>query len=105
MIRDFLDAIPKVSLFTRPLRFGKTLNMDKLRVFFEKTDEDTTVYFRNKMIWSCGERYRKHQGQYPVVFLSFKDVKFETWKETIENIAYILSNEYDRHKELAESPV
>jgi len=51
LIRDFLDSKPKVSLFTRPRRFGKTLNMDMLRVFFEKTEEDTTVYFRDKLIW------------------------------------------------------
>ena len=43
MIRDFLDKKPMVSLFTRPRRFGKTLNMDMLRVFFEKTNEDTVL--------------------------------------------------------------
>ena len=51
LIRDFLDSRPMVSLFTRPRRFGKTLNMDMLRVFFEKTEEDTSVYFRDKLIW------------------------------------------------------
>lgn len=100
LIRDFLDSIPKVSLFTRPRRFGKTLNMDMLRVFFEKTHEDTSSYFQDKNIWKCGEKYIKHQGQYPVIFLSFKDVKFETWQETKDNISYILSNEYDRHKKI-----
>ena len=54
MIRDFLDAKPMVSLFTRPRRFGKTLNMDMLRVFFEKTAENTSVYFKDKQIWRCG---------------------------------------------------
>ena len=43
LIRDFLDERPKVSLFTRPRRFGKTLNMDMLRTFFEKTDQDTSL--------------------------------------------------------------
>ena len=102
MIRDFLDSIPKVSLFTRPRRFGKTLNMDMLRVFFEITEDDTSVYFQDKNIWKCGEKYTKHQGKYPVIFLSFKDVKFETWKETSDNIAHILSNEYNRHIEILE---
>lgn len=55
MIRDFLDKKPMVSLFTRPRRFGKTLNMDMLRVFFEKTNEDTSVYFKDKQIWQCGD--------------------------------------------------
>ena len=75
LIRDFLDTKPMVSLFTRPRRFGKTLNMDMLRVFFEKTQEDTSVYFRDKKIWKCGAAYTQHQGQYPIVFLTFKDVK------------------------------
>ena len=82
MIRDFLDQRPMVSLFTRPRRFGKTLNMDMLRVFFEKTDEDTSVYFKNKAIWACGQKYRDYQGKYPVIFLTFKDVKRNTWEET-----------------------
>lgn len=55
LIRDFIDNRPLVSLFTRPRRFGKTLNMDMLRVFFEKTDEDTSVYFKDKQIWQCGD--------------------------------------------------
>ena len=50
LIRDFIDERPQVSLFTRPRRFGKTLNMDMLRTFFEKTDEDTSIYFRDKKI-------------------------------------------------------
>lgn len=50
LIRVFLDTRPMVSLFTRPRRFGKPLNMDMLRVFFEKTPEDTSVYFTDKKI-------------------------------------------------------
>ena len=50
MIKEFLDERPMVSLFTRPRRFGKTLNMDMIRTFFEKTDEDTSIYFRDKKI-------------------------------------------------------
>ena len=61
LIRDFIDALPKVSLFTRPRRFGKTLNMDMLRVFFEHTAADTSVYFKDKAIWACGEYYRSFQ--------------------------------------------
>ena len=62
LIRDFLNAIPMVSLFTRPRRFGKTLNMDMLRVFFEISDEDTSIYFKEKAIWKCGQEYTRHQG-------------------------------------------
>ena len=105
LIRDFLNAIPMVSLFTRPRRFGKTLNMDMLRVFFEKTPEDTSVYFKDKYIWQCGEYYTKHQGQYPVIFLSFKDVKCSSWQETFQKISKLISLEFMRHNELESSSV
>ncbi|WP_418489494.1 AAA family ATPase [Frisingicoccus sp.] len=103
LIKEFLDKKPLVSLFTRPRRFGKTLNMDMLRVFFESTDTDTSRYFTDKAIWKCGEEYRSHQGKYPVIFLTFKDVKFDTWEETIEKIKALLQEEYGRHQELVNS--
>ncbi len=105
MIRDFLDERPMVSLFTRPRRFGKTLNMDMLRTFFEKTDDDTSVYFRDKKIWACGQRYRSYQGRYPVIFLTFKDVKRDTWEETYEHVARLIGGEFLRHGELEASDV
>lgn len=103
MIRDFLDTKPMVSLFTRPRRFGKTLNMDMLRVFFEKTSEDTSKYFRDKQIWQCGDMYTQHQGKYPVIFLTFKDVKCLTWEETFQKIQRLISLEFMRHSELETS--
>lgn len=104
MIKEFLDERPMVSLFLRPRRFGKTLNMDMFRVFFEKTEEDTSRYFINKKIWDCGEFYREYQGKYPVIFVSFKDVKFKTWAETRDNLADVLKKEFDRHSILLDSP-
>ncbi len=100
LIKEFLDKKPLVSLFTRPRRFGKTLNMDMLRVFFEISDEDTSRYFMDKNIWKCGAQYQAHQGKYPVIFLTFKDVKFDTWKATIDKIRGLLQEEYGRHQEL-----
>ena len=105
MIKDFIDERPMVTLFTRPRRFGKTLNMDMLRVFFEKTNEDTSVYFKDKQIWQCGDYYTKHQGQYPVIFLTFKDVKSMTWEETFQKIRRLISLEFIRHNELETSSV
>lgn len=105
LIRDFLNAIPMVSLFTRPRRFGKTLNMDMLRVFFEKTPEDTSIYFKDKYIWQYGDYYTKHQGQYPVIFLSFKDVKCSSWQESFQKISKLISLEFMRHNELESSSV
>lgn len=103
MIKDFIDERPMVSLFTRPRRFGKTLNMDMFRTFFEKTDEDTSAYFKNKKIWKCGKKYRDYQGKFPVIFMTFKDVKRDTWDETYEHIIRLISEEFDRHSELADS--
>ena len=103
MIRDFIDERPMVSLFTRPRRFGKTLNMDMLRTFFEKTEEDTSVYFRDKKIWSCGEKYREYQGKYPVIFITFKDIKFDSWEQTYDAIKDVFAKEAARHIELRTS--
>lgn len=103
MIKDFIDRKHKVSLFTRPRRFGKTLNMDMLRVFFEKTNEDTSVYFKDKLIWQCGSEYTAYQGKYPVIFLTFKDVKCDSWDETFEKIGKLISLEFSRHYELENS--
>lgn len=103
LIKEFLDQKPLVSLFTRPRRFGKTLNMDMLRVFFEISDKNTSKYFVDKNIWQCGEEYRSHQGKYPVIFLTFKDVKFDTWDATIDKIRGLLQEEYGRHQELLNS--
>ena len=103
LIKEFLDQKPLVSLFTRPRRFGKTLNMDMLRVYFEKVDDDTSKYFKDKNIWKCGECYRTHQGKYPVIFLTFKDVKFDSWQATVEKIKSLLQEEYGRHQELLSS--
>ncbi len=103
LIKEFLDKKPLVSLFTRPRRFGKTLNMDMLKVFFEISDKNTSKYFADKNIWQCGEEYRSHQGKYPVIFLTFKDVKFDTWDATIDKIRGLLQEEYGRHQELLNS--
>lgn len=103
LIKEFLDQKSLVSLFTRPRRFGKTLNMDMLRVFFEKSTEDTSIYFIDKAIWKCGEKYTKHQGKYPVIFLTFKDVKFDSWEATIDKIRALLQAEFGRHRELMNS--
>lgn len=103
MIKDILDEKPVVSLFTRPRRFGKTLNMDMLRTFFEATSENNQRYFSNMNIWQCGEAYRKEQGRYPVIFLTFKDVKSSTWQESYTFLKDILRSEFLRHQELVAS--
>ena len=103
LIKDLLDENPKIILFTRPRRFGKTLNMDMLRTFFEKTDEDTSKYFINKKIWQQGSQYTKHQGKYPVIFLTLKDVRARNWDTAFDMLKYVIRTEYARHKELETS--
>lgn len=104
MIKDFIDERPMVSLFTRPRRFGKTLNMDMLRTFFEISEKDTSIYFKDKKIWDCGEKYRSYQGKYPVIFITFKDIKHNSWEKTYEAIKEVFSKEARRHIELKTSP-
>ena len=105
LIKDFLDRKSLVTLFTRPRRFGKTLNMDMLRVFFEQSDVDTSSYFQDKEIAKYGSKYMSYQGKYPVIFLSFKDVKFDSIKETVDKIAELLQVEFGRHNELLDSDI
>lgn len=100
LIKEFLDKKPMVSLFTRPRRFGKTLNMDMLRCFFEISEEDTGKYFEDTMIWQCGDAYTSHQGKYPVIFLTFKDVKFDSWQATLDKIKDLLQAEFGRHAKI-----
>ena len=82
---------------------NKTLNMDMLRVFFKKSEEDTSVYFRDKKVWACGKEYREYQGKYPVIYVTFKEVKCEDWETAYDLIYKILRNEFERHSELLNS--
>ena len=89
LIRDLIDDHNMVTLFTRPRRFGKTLAINTIKTFFEKTDEDTSRYFTDKKIWQCGDKYRALQGKYPVIMLTFKDVKYNSWEESMEAIRWL----------------
>ncbi|MBP9008406.1 MAG: ATP-binding protein [Methanospirillum sp.] len=92
-IREIIEG-NKVVLLPRPRRFGKTLNMTMLRYFFEKTENDQNYLFEGLAISDYPE-YQKHQGQYPVIFISLKDVKgtswFESRKRLVEKIGELLS--------------
>lgn len=99
-IKELLDEGVEISLFTRPRRFGKTLNMDMLRTFFEKTQEDTSIYFRDKKIWQQGEEYTQQQGSYPVIFLSLKDIKAVNWETAFNLLKLTIRAEFARHGEL-----
>ena len=103
LLKDIIDDHSKVFLFTRPRRFGKTLTMDMVRTFFEKTEEDTSVYFSDKKIWSAGKEYREFQGKYPVIFLSFKDAHQNNWEDMYQSLYFSIKEAYLSHIELLSS--
>lgn len=83
--------------------FWKDVEHGYAESLFEISEEDTAKYFEDKAIWRCGDEYRSHQGQYPVIFLTFKDVKFDSWSATLDKIGGLLQEEFGRHHELADS--
>ncbi|MCD8205800.1 MAG: ATP-binding protein [Clostridia bacterium] len=95
------DAVAR--LFTRPRRFGKSLNISMIQTFFEKTDEDTSIYFKDLKIWKCGEKYTSEQGKYPVIYLNLKEVNKSTFEKSLEKLKTRLSAEFSRHNELQTS--
>ncbi len=103
MIKDLIDERVKVSLFTRPRRFGKSLNMDMIKTFFEISDDDTSKYFRNMKIWKCGMKYRSYQGKFPVIYLCFKDIKYNTWENCYDSLRKVIKKETYRHIEVRNS--
>ncbi|NJO03247.1 MAG: AAA family ATPase [Bacteroidia bacterium] len=98
-IKEVLDNV-KIILLTRPRRFGKTINLSLLRYFFEKANTDTSYLFKDLKIWKEGGPYTRHQGQYPVIFLTFKGVKEDNWEKTYEWFRNIIAEEFKDHSYL-----
>ena len=105
LIKDLLDNKSDVNLFTRPRRFGKTLNMSMLQYYFEDMrDEftgdkkDNSFLFEGLNIMTCGEEYTSRMGKYPVINLSLKSAKQPTFERGLEEIKKQIACEYDRHK-------
>ena len=96
LIEELLINRAPVTLFTRPRRFGKTLNMSMLKYFFDVKDkEENKKLFENLKIYDS--EYMSEQGKYPVIFVSLKDLKEDTWEECLESIKdimYKIFNEY-----------
>ena len=99
ILKDFIDSRSRVVLFTRPRRFGKTTMLEMLRSFY---DGDASL-FHDKKIWAAGEKYRAEQGQHPVVFLSFKDVKQRTAEAAFERLAAVVGSEVARFADSVEN--
>ena len=103
-IREWWDSMDDVTLITRPRRFGKTLNMSMVEQFFSVDYVDRGDLFEGLSIWNH-EKYRKLQGTYPVISLSFANIKEKNYQTTREKICQILTNLYVKYSFLKESTV
>ena len=95
-IKEWWENEDIVTLITRPRRFGKTLNMNMLECFFSNKYKDRGDLFEGLDIWK-EEKYCKLQGTYPVIFLSFADVKQNNYEETIQKIKKIIFDIYQKY--------
>lgn len=99
MIKDLIVNKVKVGLFTRPRRFGKTLNMSMIQRFFEKTDESNAYLFDRLKISEYPE-CMQYQGQSPVISISLKSMKQRSYKDAFHMFKVLIAREYDRHKDI-----
>ncbi|MDE6003985.1 MAG: ATP-binding protein [Oscillospiraceae bacterium] len=103
LLRDLVHRFGKVSLFTRPRRFGKTLNMSMIRYFFEKSDEDHSYLFDGLKIAETGEQYMKYQGQHPVISITLKDIEAADDETAFEMFKSVIADEFKRHRVILNS--
>ena len=101
LIKD-LAAKGRAYLIPRPRGFGKTLNLSMLRYFYEKGANSTAYLFEDLKIWQH-EEFRKEQGQYPVIFVSFKEIFQSSYNEMLSHFGNVISLECKRHPELMTS--
>ena len=111
LIMDLLTQKSKVTLFTRPRRFGKTLAQSMLRTFFEEEIDadgravDNSGYFSGKKIMGAGAQYTGHMGKYPVIFLSMKSAKQPDFEMAYSRVLTDIVSEFERHAYLLEGNV
>ena len=102
-LKELIHNIGKVNLFTRPRRFGKTLNLSMVQYYFEKQKTDNSYLFEGLKISQAGEEYLQYIGKYPVITLSFKGMKKDTYEEAVAQFKWIIAREFKRHPEVLES--
>jgi len=103
-IKEIIDEDSEIILLPRPRRFGKTLNITMLRYFFEKTDKkkETAELFSGLEI-EKEDVFNEHLCRYPVIYLTFKDIKSSDFKEDLEAINILIADEFERHDYLLDS--
>ena len=102
-IKELLDKKGDVNLYTRPRRFGKTLNLSMLQYYFEKTEEDNSYLFKDLDIGKSGEEYAEYMAQYPVINISLKSMKKPSYEFAFAEFKRIMSKEFDRHSDVIKS--
>lgn len=106
LIADVLDSNYKATLFCRPRRFGKTLNMTMMKAFFETPPAGAadSSLFEGTEVWEMGGgAYREHFASYPVIYLSMRTAKGDTWEQTYGALKDVLAAEIERHSYLSEA--
>ena len=103
-IKDWWESADDVTLITRPRRFGKTLNMDMLKCFFSNQYEGRKELFEGLGIWK-DEEYRELQGTYPVIFLSFADIKGNTFEMARQQVCIKILDLYEENEYLLEGDI
>ncbi len=106
-IKELLDMKGKVNLFTRPRRFGKTLNLSMFRYFFEDTgnmekNKQNKELFQGMKIMDAGEKYTSQMGRYPVINLTLKSAKQEDFEKAYYTMRVEIASEFDRHRDVIE---
>jgi hypothetical protein len=104
LIKEIVDIGAKVTLIPRPRRFGKTLNMSMLHCFFEKSERSRANLFSTLAI-AQDDNAMAHQGQYPIIFLTFKFTDNLTWPACCDKLKLIIAEEFRRHRYLLDTPL
>lgn len=103
-IKEWWESADDITLIARPRRFGKTLNMSMLNCFFSEKYKKRTDLFEHLSIWE-DKKFRKLQGAYPVLYLSFADVKQSRYQDAAAKIKRIIATAYQQFEQIAESGV
>ncbi|HLP46879.1 MAG TPA: AAA family ATPase, partial [Candidatus Kapabacteria bacterium] len=122
-IKEVIDSGDKILLIPRPRRFGKTLNITMLRYFYDccpdtwatdsqpsspetgpRSQNPNAHLFDSLAICGAGREYLDKMGKYPVIFLSFREIKDTDWTSCLDSIKKLIQKEYTRHYYLLESP-
>lgn len=113
LIREIIENLSKVILFTRPRRFGKTLNFSMLKCFleipecrkYENENKDYSYLFEGLKIYKDMEFFKEHSGKYPVINFSFKKVKANDWEDAEYFFKEEIAKEYKRHRYILDTDI